>query len=287
MLWFLLSLAGAFFDALYFTLIKHSIQKIDRYVFITGIFLCAAAIMFLISAIVGFPQLNLTFFMAAFSIVGLNFFATLLYLKALQKGDLSLALPMLAFTPAFIIVGAFFLLGESPSGGGIAGILIIVLGSYLLGFSEHKGGLRHPLHELMRSSTIRLMLAVALIWSITSSLDKLSVINSDPFFAAAFVFLLLGLLFTLFTVVTGRAKPKQFKAGFPLFLATAVVLCLIAISINIAFTTQIVSYVISIKRFALVFGVLFGAIIFHEKRFEKRMEAALFMVAGAILIALA
>lgn len=58
------------------------------------------------------------------------------------------------------------------------------------------------------------------------------------------------------------------------------------IMINLAYTMAIVPYVISVKRLAIIFSVLFGLLIFHEKFNWGRMPGATIMVPGAGLIAL-
>ncbi|MDP2946510.1 MAG: EamA family transporter, partial [Nanoarchaeota archaeon] len=56
--------------------------------------------------------------------------------------------------------------------------------------------------------------------------------------------------------------------------------------INTALTLQIVPYVSSIKRTSVLFGVLYGYILFKEKNVGKRFFGALIMVLGVVLIIL-
>ena len=61
----------------------------------------------------------------------------------------------------------------------------------------------------------------------------------------------------------------------------------VIISIYFAYLQAIVPFVISIKRLSVVFGVVLGGLIFHEKHILTRVAGALIMVAGSALIALA
>lgn len=61
-----------------------------------------------------------------------------LYQTALAGAPLSLTVPYLSFTPAILVMIAFFFLGETPSAGGILGVCIITVGGYLL--SQIKSG---------------------------------------------------------------------------------------------------------------------------------------------------
>ena len=59
-----------------------------------------------------------------------------------------------------------------------------------------------------------------------------------------------------------------------------------AISINIAYTIQIVPYVIAIKRLSIIFMVLYGTILCHERGLAMRSAGAALMVGGAVIILL-
>ena len=58
--------------------------------------------------------------------------ALLIFFKALKKLDLSLAIPLLSFTPIFMLLSSFILLGEFPSLLGILGMILVVSGIYVL-----------------------------------------------------------------------------------------------------------------------------------------------------------
>jgi uncharacterized membrane protein len=57
-----------------------------------------------------------------------------------------------------------------------------------------------------------------------------------------------------------------------------------AASVNLAYTLQIVPYVIAIKRLSIIFVVIYGTMVFFEREITKRFAGALLMVGGAIII---
>ena len=59
-----------------------------------------------------------------------------------------------------------------------------------------------------------------------------------------------------------------------------------SVSINIAYTLQIVPYVIAIKRLSIIFMVLYGTIVCHERGLAMRVQGAILMVGGAVIILL-
>ncbi|HML04313.1 MAG TPA: hypothetical protein VK426_00925 [Methanobacterium sp.] len=74
----------------------------------------------------------------------------------------------------------------------------------------------------------------------------------------------------------------DFKVLFPIgfFSALTIIFQMIAISLTL------VTYVISIKRVSVVFGVLWGRFIFKEKGILERLTGTSVMVLGVILITL-
>jgi uncharacterized membrane protein len=57
-----------------------------------------------------------------------------------------------------------------------------------------------------------------------------------------------------------------------------------AASVNLAYTLQIVPYVIAIKRLSIIFVVIYGTMVFSEHEITKRLAGAAMMVTGAIII---
>jgi uncharacterized membrane protein len=76
--------------------------------------------------------------------VPLEIAAIILYVKAIKLSPLSLTIPFLAVSPVFIILIAFILLGEFPDRSGLLGILLIVIGAYLLNIKTTKEDLSRP-----------------------------------------------------------------------------------------------------------------------------------------------
>ena len=58
---------------------------------------------------------------------------------------------MISFTPLFLVVTAFVLLHESPSLIGIAGIVTIVTGSYVLNLSSAHRGWADPFRAILKT----------------------------------------------------------------------------------------------------------------------------------------
>jgi hypothetical protein len=106
----------------------------------------------------------------------LELLAMWLYMQAIRESPLSLTLPYLAFTPVFNTLTGYLILGETVSWTGFSGILLVVLGAWLLNLEAAQNGaglnLLAPFRAITRERGSRLMLMVAAIYSLTSVTSK-------------------------------------------------------------------------------------------------------------------
>ncbi|NIM19200.1 MAG: EamA family transporter [Candidatus Latescibacteria bacterium] len=286
MSWLLLAILGAFFDASYYAFIKRFLEDVDRFILASGTFLNASLFLFLLAYLNGIPATGPAFYDSVLITGSLNVLAALLYFEALKQTDLSLSIPMISFTPVFLILTSFLVLREIPSPSGAVGIVLIVLGSYVLHTGKDKGTFFDPFKNIFRNKGVLYMLLVAFLYSITANFDKRVVQNSDPIFGSSMIFLFIGVSFLVISMVKApRSRMKSWKNIYK-FLPPGAAISMAAVTINFAFTMQIVPYVISIKRLSIVFSVLLGGVMFRERDISRRSIGALIMLAGAALIAL-
>lgn len=282
MVWYLFALLGAMSDSTFYMLSKKLLRNIDQYVLAAWVFLTSSVALLLISIIRGVPAIGPAFYSSVLVTGILNVIAAILYYKALRITDLSLSIPMISFTPVFLIFTSLVLLDEFPAGFGIVGILLIVTGSYILNASRKNKRLFDPFRKMFENTGVIYMLVVAFLFSISANFDKLVVKNSDPYFGSAVVFLFIGCTFLIISYAkNGRVSSP---GNYSLFLVVGMVLALEAVTINIAYTMSIVPYVISLKRLSIMFSVLFGGLVFNEENILQRGIGAAVMVAGVVLI---
>jgi drug/metabolite transporter (DMT)-like permease len=309
MLWIFLALLGAVANAAYFIIIKKYISALDPKI-VTGIgFTLGGILLFSISAFIGFPVIGPEFFPAVAITVFLNICGLSLIFKALSSSDLSLSVPMLSFTPVFLIGTSYVILHEAPSFFGFLGICIIVSGSYVLNISAGHEHVLDPIRSMMRNRASWYMLLVAFLFAVSINFDKIALLNSDPFFGMALTVMSIGIAFLLISAYFFMVRRNQNKdlppnplknegeQGIPtrsvprkqfaiLTLLIGLFVAIEAASINVAYTLQIVPYVIAIKRLSIIFMVLYGTIVLSEGDITKRVTGATIMVAGAMIILL-
>ncbi len=234
------------------------------------------------------PELPAPFWGWVGVMVPLEILAMWLYMLALRDTPLYLTLPYLAFTPVFVIITGLLLLGERISLTGWAGILLVVIGAYLLN-ANHGTGFASwfaPLRAIAYARGSRLMLAVAALYSVTSVMGKAALQYTPTLFFASFYFALLGLL-TLLLFGRGNPRPRALlRARLPQHLAIGALMALMIITHFAAIQLAQVAYMIAVKRTSLLFGILYGTLLFKEPYPLRHLVAGALMVCGVLLIAL-
>ena len=305
MMWFPVALLGAISQAAYSLSVKVLLRRVSPFFLAGYSFLAGSLILFSLILVTGIPPLGPGLFPAVAATVAINVVATILFYRALSTTDLSLCVPMLAFTPVFLILTSFIILGEIPTLAGTTGIFLVSAGAFLLTQESGQGqsaSLLTPFRTIRHEKGVRLMLLVAFLYSLSVNYDKEVVINSSPIFGSALTLFLLAAIFLLIAVSTGSGgsiaakdpvEPDPVRShplvpSSPLFTygAVGMLLAVEGISINTAYTMAIVPYVITIKRLSIFFSVLFGGLLLHEQHIRGRMSGALVMIIGAAVIGL-
>ncbi len=230
----------------------------------------------------GIPPLDATFWWLHLPWIPLETLALLLYIQAIRRSPLSLTLPYLSFTPLFLVLTGWLFLGERVTGPGFLGILLVVLGSYVLNLDQRRHGFWTPFRALFQEPGSRQMLAAAALYSLTSLAGKALVQHSSPaYFSVHYT-----VVMTLVLAPLGLPRRSRRIAGPTLrwlvlsgaFFSGMVVFHMLAIE------RAVVAYMIALKRLQGVFGVLLGRLLFHEAAFAYRLLGSLLMVLGSLLI---
>jgi drug/metabolite transporter (DMT)-like permease len=211
-----------------------------------------------------------------------------IYMRAIRDSPLYLTLPYLSFTPVFNVLTGYLFLGETISPYGFAGILLVVLGTYLLNLEWSSGGVFHtgiePLRAIVRERGAREMLLVALIYAVTSALGKQVMGYATPASFGIFYFIFIG---GIALVVTALFRPRDLRAlgrrPLPLLLVS-LLMAIMVVTHFIAIAGVEAAYFIAVKRSSLIFAVVFAMILFRERPAARHLFATALMIAGVALI---
>jgi len=286
MSWFFFALLTAFFRSLTDVAGKFGLKNMDEYIVAWSLFLFALPFIALLLIFEGIPEIGDDFWMALLIGGGANILTNLLYMRAIKVSDLSITIPLITFTPLFMLITSPLILGEFPNIYGLAGIILIVAGSYILNFRESSKGYLAPFKALVREKGPRLMLLVAFIWSITANLDKIGIQNSSVFFWPVAVNTFIAIGFIPVVLMRSKGKTRQITTNLKTLVPIGLFHGLMIVFQMVAVSMTLVAYVISIKRTSAVISVVLGSLVFHEAGLRERLTGSIIMIAGVLLITL-
>ena len=284
--WIIYSFLTALFEALKDVLGKKSLEKCNEYIVAWALRLFALPFLLPLLFFTKKVVLGSGFWPALLAGGILNLITTVLYMKAIKASDLSVTVPMVTFTPLFLLLTSPVIVGEFPPLIGIPGILLIVFGSYLLHIKEKQKGILAPFKAIITEKGPRLMLVVAFTWSITSNIDKVGIQNSSVVLWAVAIHIFIIIAMVPLVWLTSRTSTHQLGKYRNVLVSLGLINALKYFFQLAALQFTLVAYVISIKRTSAILCVIFGALIFKEKGIKERLTGSVIMVLGVLLITL-
>ena len=202
--------------------------------------------------------------------------------KAVQIAPLSLIAPLGAFSSIFLIPMGYFVLGELPTLIGAFGVLLIVIGSFILGWQRGAGRIRYGLWNIFQEPGSYFAFLGAFIAAIAVTITKFSFRYASPLLSAFYLTAAMAILLVPFLFLQSRNSLRlRFwdLAGLSAMSGSGLALHNVGLSLIPAV------YYISIKRLSVVINVVLGRVFFNEDNTMERLLGAAIMVAGVILIA--
>lgn len=287
--WFFLSLASAFSLASADTVTKRWLQEYRARDLVLVRFLFTALFLLPIVFSQPWPVLPPAFWYWLVALVPLEIAAMVLYMRAIRDFPLAHTVPYLAFTPVITVLTGDLLLGETVTPSGFAGIVLVVCGAWLLNADRVRGegglALLAPFRAIVTEQGSRLMLVVAVIYSLTSVMGKGAMQYTTPGFFGPFYFTLLGLVVLITFAPSVPVREVVVRKPGP-HLLLGFLMAAMVITHFFAIQETEVAYMISVKRTSLLFAIGYGALLFGERSAARHLLAGAIMVAGVAMIAL-
>jgi drug/metabolite transporter (DMT)-like permease len=287
--WLALGLGAALGDSGADVVTKRYFVHLSPYGMALARLLAGVPFLVLVGLALRLPPLTHPFWLIVAALLPLEIIAMLLYMQALRICHLSLCIPFLAFTPVFLIFTGWLILGERLNFWGVAGTLMIALGSYILGLGageKVKFGFLAPIRALAREPGARLMLLVAAVYSCSAALYKSAILHSGPaFFGVTYPLLYTGLMVAGYPLNRVRLRPTL-QAHLGWWLVMGFFFALSNLSLAGGMELAPAAYLIAVKRLSLLLSVLLGGLWLKERPFLPRVVGAALMCAGVGFIAL-
>ncbi|MBF0451891.1 MAG: EamA family transporter [Candidatus Magnetomorum sp.] len=286
MLWVLLSLSSAFFSASMSAWLKKFFSDLSHYELVFCPLFYSMPLLVITYFFIPSPKLHPNFWywlalLLPFQTVG--FFCQMI---AIHISPLSLTMPFLAFTPVFVVVTGAVFLHESLNVWGIAGILSIVVGAYVLHIDKKDKRLLAPIFVMFKNWGSILMFCAAFAYSFAAVFGKQAILYSSPTYFGMLFFIIFNGLTIIVLIFSGKIRLGIICKRYPkgLIAGCAMYGDIIAHSLGVSFAK--VAYFVSLKRLNILISIFYASIFFQEKNLAIRSIGAIFMFAGAIVIVL-
>ncbi|MBN1394609.1 MAG: EamA family transporter [Pirellulales bacterium] len=300
-MWIMLSLLGAFSQALCAAIKKKSLQTPGMNNVIGFVSFAVAGILFgLVHWLkTGSPwhaDLSMRFWGGMAGYAGLNILAVWFMYRALDLAEFNHLMPFMTLTSVAIVVPPIFILGEVPTPPALLGIVVVVAGAILMNW--HKETIRTAADDSnQRKQNHRgflYFIVTALCFTFSPTAAKEAIQGSSVLFTCFLVHALIGLGFLgiiLFRGETRRLATALTKRKMRRFLLIVVATGLVIVvengSINAALGKAPVASVMAIKRLMPLFAFVIGYLYFREKNhLRKKISATAMMIVGAVMITL-
>ncbi len=206
------------------------------------------------------------------------------FITAVSSADLSLVIPFSAFGPVGATLLSALILKELPSPFAFLGILIIVLGSYLISVDfKSRRGIFAPFRIAFTKGPLCMLLATG-CFSIMVTLQKFLARDVNSVLSFTSLVFVCVVVFTLVLLWQGKnplepvlARPKH-AIGMGICWAVGMT----TLYVSLGFT--LVAYASSASRIGMLFSVLLGYLFFNEKNILQRLLAGSVMIVGVVLV---
>jgi drug/metabolite transporter (DMT)-like permease len=210
--------------------------------------------------------------------------------RGYSVGDLSLVYPLARGTgPLLVPVWAVIFLGERPSAIGLAGIVAVVGGVFVLHLRELSWhGLLDPFLSVGTHAT-RTALITGLLISAYTVVDKVGVGYAEPFVYMYLCTALYSLLYGPFVLATSgwSALKAEWRLNALSIVAVGFLMVFTYTMVLFAMTMSHVSYVAAARESGVVIGAAMGTILLKESYGRAKIGGSVLIAAGIGLIALA
>ncbi len=206
--------------------------------------------------------------------------------KALQRGDLSVLGPINSYKSVVGIIGAVFLLKEIPNIWGVAGVVLIIYGSYFVLDTTAE----RFTWALLKKTEIQYRIWAMILTAIEAVFIKKIILASSVTLAfvswcwsgALFSFILMFIYRLNFTDELKKIQKTH------LLKYVALILCIgtMQLSTNYVFDHIPIGYALSLFQLSVIVSVVFGHRFFKERDIGRKLFGSAIMVIGSVIIIL-
>lgn len=216
--------------------------------------------------------------------------AFLLIIRSIRHMEISEVSPIIAIGPAIAAILGFIFLGEYLNTVQVTGLVVIILGIYILELKNVKN-IFSPFKNIFSNKYIHLILIAQLLYGVTDVLCKfvLSKYHLEPgsylfyyqLFLALFYFILLQVKQNKFEHVAKISRQQ-------IFLIVIIAILTLGYRVTHLYAISLISIgiAIAIHRSSTLITTVVGGRLYKEKNILHKAFAAIIVVLGVVLVAM-
>lgn len=290
-MWIFYSLVSAVFASFNIFIIKKLTQrnKSSLAVMYASLIINSSIMFSLLFFLGGIPKVTANFYIYMGVSGLLDTVAFICFYYAISISSISHIAPISSFGPVFTTFLAMFALHETPNPLKFVGILMIVIGAYLLNITSVREGIMEPFKKLFSHKGVLLYLLANFLWGITPIFQKKAIFETTPQIPlyASIMGMVFGIIFlTPFALKKTVRFIKEIKASLRLFAISGVGVAISQAAAYQAMAMVFVGYATSVFRLSSLFTIVLGCIFLKETDIKEKLLGASVMVLGTILLAL-
>ena len=211
------------------------------------------------------------------------------YTKALKHMQISVVGPLTNLNPLFVLGAGFLILGELITSLQILGIVVLLIGSYVLNSDGHFKNWGAPFKKLFKSKYMSYMIYSGICYVGVSLLAKYILRDTESFTLLFYHYIFttliyLGITFFIYKGIDDIIEGIKLD-GFWIFVSAAIgTLGTYLIYLAFSNPNSSVGIITAISRIQVLVGVVFGGRLFHETNIFLKSIASILMLIGIYLI---
>jgi drug/metabolite transporter (DMT)-like permease len=211
-----------------------------------------------------------------------------LLVYALKSTDLSVLGPINAYKAVISMVLSIFLISETPTAMGLAGVILILAGSYLVVDREPNQPRHNAFVQFFRERGIQLRFAALGLSATEAVFLKKALLLSSPLTTFVWWSILgLPIAATAILLLLGKETGKEIvlsRLHWRCYLWLAITTGLMQLTTLLTFGRLQVGYSLALFQLSTLISVFLGYRYFQEGNIRQRALGTLVMAAGAALI---
>jgi drug/metabolite transporter (DMT)-like permease len=286
-MWFSLALLSALFQVLRNMAMKHLGHALDENINVWGRFTFLLPFALAGVLVQGVPRIQAGFWTTAALFGIVQVLATLSLSRALKVSDISLVTALWKISVLILAVWGYLALGERPSGMGLAGVCVSVLGVYLLNVHRARVSFLAPLVSLVQDAGQRWTVLAGLGYAVAVVLIKKLALLSDPVFAVLMGYVFCAALVTPWVLYTSARQFRHIGRYWKSFVGMGLCGTLSTWFGTTAYTMTVAAYVEAAKQVEILLALAIGYLFFQEgARIRVIWAGTVIIMAGMVLLKL-